>query len=84
MDYNSNNNSDQGDEDGNGNIVNDEDDKDIGDAPVTLSGSIPELYLINTDAKTRTYFRWIIRTDINAPVGTNCTFSRSSSGITNV
>lgn len=73
MDYNGNADLDDsygpslpGDEDGDGNITNDEDDKDIGDGPIVLSGAIPELYLINTEDNTRTYFRWNIVQDINA------------------
>ena len=33
-----------GDEDGNGNIIWDEDDKDIGDGPIVFSWATPELY----------------------------------------
>lgn len=68
-DYNSNFNNDSGDEDGIGGILGDEDDKDIWNGPIVLSGSTPELYLINPVEKTRVYFRHIIRQDPNAYSG---------------
>lgn len=87
MDYNGNADNDggiPGDEDGDGSIINDEDDKDIWDAPTVLSGSIPELYLINTDTNTRTYFRWNIKQDPNAYSGGSLiTCSLTSTGIPN-
>ena len=61
-----------GDEDLDGNIVGDEDDKDIGDGPNVLSWALTELYLIDKEANTRTFFRWIVRPDPNAPGGTVC------------
>jgi prepilin-type N-terminal cleavage/methylation domain-containing protein len=76
-DYNGNADSDAGgvsawygDEDLDGNITGDEDDKDIGDGPEVLSWALTELYLIDEEAKTRTFFRWIVRNDPNAPLGT--------------
>jgi hypothetical protein len=66
-DYNGNGDSDLGDEDGDGNIVGDDDDFAIGDAPSVLSGVTTELYLINKNQKTRTFFRWNIKQDPNAP-----------------
>ena len=75
IDYNGNADGDSGDEDGIDGIIGDEDDKEIGDAPNVLSGSIPELYLINTDAKTRTYFRWSLRDDPNNPTGATCVYT---------
>lgn len=74
-DWNGNADLDVGDEDTNFDIRNDEDDKDLGNGPIVLSGSMPELYLIDPELKTRTYFRWIVRTDPNAPSGVTCTFS---------
>jgi hypothetical protein len=56
-----------GDENGDGDIRNDDDDKDIGDGPYAFSGAMPELYLINIDEKTRSFFRWTIRDDPDAP-----------------
>ena len=75
IDYNGNADGDSGDEDGIDGIIGDEDDKEIGDAPNVLSGSIPELYLIKTDAKTRTYFRWNLRDDPNNPTGAACLYT---------
>jgi hypothetical protein len=80
FDYNGNADSDGGDEDTNGNIIGDEDDKEIGDAPIVLSGSIPELYLINPDMKSRTYFRLVLRNDPNDPTGAQCILTGASMG----
>jgi prepilin-type N-terminal cleavage/methylation domain-containing protein len=63
IDYNSNIDIDWGDEDGNGSILGDEDDKDLWNWPIVLSGSTPELYLINPVDKTRMYFRYVVRQD---------------------
>lgn len=62
------------DEDGNGDIRNDEDDLDIGDGPVTISGSTPELYLYNPLTKERTFFRWTLTDDPWLPPW-SCTYS---------
>jgi prepilin-type N-terminal cleavage/methylation domain-containing protein len=76
-DYNGNTDADLGDEDGNGNIIGDEDDREIGDAPTVISWSITELYLINSQEKTRTYFRWTYTQDneLWAPTCTMATWS---------
>jgi prepilin-type N-terminal cleavage/methylation domain-containing protein len=63
IDYNSNADDDNGDEDSNGSPIDDEDDKDLWNAPIVFSGSIPELYLINRLEKTRLYLRYIVRQD---------------------
>jgi prepilin-type N-terminal cleavage/methylation domain-containing protein len=68
-DYNGNADGDAGDEDGNGSIIDDEDDKEIGNGPTVLSGSTPELYLINPIDKTRAYFRYIVRQDPGTATG---------------
>jgi hypothetical protein len=68
-DYNGNADADAGDEDGNGSIVDDEDDKEIGNGPTVLSGSTPELYLINPLDKTRAYFRYVVRQDPGTSTG---------------
>lgn len=64
-DYNGNYDADMGNEDGDmsGNILQDEDDTDIGNGPVALSGAMSELYLINHVTLERTYFRWTYRQD---------------------
>jgi prepilin-type N-terminal cleavage/methylation domain-containing protein len=72
-DYNGNADSDSlipGDENGDGNIRGDEDDKDIGDGPLVLSWSAPELYLYNPVTKERTFFRWVFTDDPGLPAGT--------------
>jgi hypothetical protein len=78
-DYNGNTDADGGDEDGNGSIIDDEDDKEIGNGPTVLSGSTPELYLINPIDKTRAYFRYVVRQDPGTATG--CTIS--ATGVTN-
>jgi hypothetical protein len=75
MDYNGNADSDLGDEDGDGKIVGDEDDRDIGDGPTVISGSLTELYMLNEYDKTRTYLRFIVRDDPNQPERLPCTQS---------
>ena len=64
-DYNGNYDADLWNEDSDtlGNIRWDEDDKDIGDGPIVLSGSTPELYLYDPLKKERTYFRWTYKPD---------------------
>ncbi len=84
-DYNGNADGDgltPGDEDLDGaDITEDEDDKDIGDGPEVLSWALTELYLIDEEAKTRTYFRWIVRNDPNRPAGSpTCIMSGPDTG----
>ncbi len=71
-DYNGNADADLGDEDWDITITNDEDDKDIWDGPIVISGALRELYLIDKESNTRTFFRWIVRSDPNAPAWTIC------------
>ncbi|NDK19599.1 prepilin-type N-terminal cleavage/methylation domain-containing protein [Candidatus Gracilibacteria bacterium] len=81
IDYNSNANGDLGDENGDGNIRGDDDDEDLGMGPSAFTGGIgmKELYLIKKGIKTeRTYFRWTLKTDINAPPGATCNFTTGS------
>lgn len=65
MDWNGNADGDGGDESmpTDGNIMGDEDDKDIGDGPEVLSGATPELYLYDPISKERTFFRWNYKQD---------------------
>lgn len=67
------------DEDGNGNIRNDEDDLDIGNGPLIISGSTPELYLYNPLTKERTLFRWTLKDDPGLPAN-SCTYSGTNMG----
>lgn len=66
-DFNSNKNDDNGDEDRNNDIIGDEDDLNLWNGPEVFVGEPKELYLIDTNKNTRTFFRWIIRQDPNAP-----------------
>lgn len=72
MDYNGNADDDIGDENGDGNIIGDDDDLAIGDAPAFGEESMRELYLIDTGNSTRTFFRWSIHQDPDAPTGVIC------------
>lgn len=54
-------------------IRGDEDDKDIGDGPLVITGASPELYLINTLTKERIYFRLTYKQDPNHP--STCNFT---------
>lgn len=66
-DYNGNADADLWDEDiiVNNNIIWDDDDRSIGDVPWVSTGAMQELYLINKNAKKRTFFRWNIQQDPN-------------------
>lgn len=84
-DRNSNKNDDQynsitlfGDQDGNGNILWDEDDRNIWDWPTVFSGSIYELYLTDKQRDSRTFFRWNIVQDPNTT--DSCTISTTATG----
>lgn len=65
IDYNSNADDDGWDEDGDWNIIWDDDDKHLWRWPEVFdSGSdVKELYLLSWDKKTRTFFRWYIKKD---------------------
>lgn len=68
-DYNGNANNDKGDEDGNGNIIGDEDDVNMWDGPNAVPNYNPraqELYLIDKQKNIRTFFRWNIESDDNS------------------
>lgn len=81
-DYNANHDDDNGDEDGNGSILGDEDDKNLWDWPDAITGPIQELYLTNIENgnPTRTFFRWKIAQDPNAPSGVTCSVSKDPNG----
>lgn len=78
-DYNSNYDNDGWDENGDGNIIWDDDDRSIGDVPGVLTGSMAELYLINKNAKTRIFFRWNIKQDPNNTAVT-CAITTTATG----
>ncbi|NVP17868.1 prepilin-type N-terminal cleavage/methylation domain-containing protein [Candidatus Gracilibacteria bacterium] len=74
IDYNSNFDSDLGDEDGNGVITGDDDDEFLGIGPSAfIAGSdVKELYLLSGDKKTRTLIRWNVKRDPDAPTTALC------------
>ncbi|MDP5039196.1 MAG: hypothetical protein NWP80_02010, partial [Candidatus Gracilibacteria bacterium] len=69
IDYNSNESSNMGDENGDLNIRGDDDDENLGEGPIVFDYGIDvkELYLISGDRKKRTYFRWKWKQDPNKP-----------------
>jgi len=58
--------------------VGDEDDYSILDGPEVFSGAIPALYLIDKQENTRTFFRWYIERDPNAPADLSCVVNASN------
>lgn len=81
IDRNSDNDTDGWDENGDGSIVNDADDFYIGIWPdafvwTTDPNRVWELYFISADGDERTYFRWNVGTDPDAPASaTICDFT---------
>jgi hypothetical protein len=63
-----------GDHDGDGNIIWDDDDENLGFWPSVFEFGTPlkELYLISWDKRRRTIFRWNIKQDENAPPSLSC------------
>lgn len=80
VDYNSNFDSDSWDEDGDWNLVWDDDDEFLWDWPIAFSWwlDVKELYLISWDKKTRTYIRWNVSVDPDKPVSETCTIDSSN------
>ncbi len=76
-DYNSNQDTDNWDEDGNNIIIWDDDDNYFGKWPnVFATGAqVQELYLINGVKRQRTFFRYNVWLDPYAPPGSTCTSS---------
>lgn len=76
VDYNSNMDSDKWDEDWNWNIYWDLDDEFVWLGPSVFSSSwqVFEVYLINGTKTKRTFFRWNVISDSNAPVSATCTW----------
>ncbi|MCP4523542.1 MAG: prepilin-type N-terminal cleavage/methylation domain-containing protein [Candidatus Gracilibacteria bacterium] len=83
QDYNSNINDDSpyalGDEDGDGSIIGDDDDDYFGLGPIVFTGgtNVHELYLINGVKRERTMFRYNVKLDPYAPIGSVCTTANS-------
>ncbi|MDD4151123.1 MAG: prepilin-type N-terminal cleavage/methylation domain-containing protein [Candidatus Gracilibacteria bacterium] len=87
IDYNSNQDDDAsqcgagfsiGDEDCDGNIMRDDDDEYLGVGPEVFTGgtNVKELYFISGDGKKRTFFRWNVKVDPDAPASfSGCTIS---------
>ncbi|MFK7780156.1 MAG: prepilin-type N-terminal cleavage/methylation domain-containing protein [Candidatus Gracilibacteria bacterium] len=69
IDYNSNYDDDGGDEDGDTKIRGDDDDEYLGDGPeaFAVGEDLTELYLLSGDKKERTFFRWRVEQDPDAP-----------------
>lgn len=74
IDYNSDASWDNGDEDGDGSILRDDDDEYIGNIPSVFSytGAVTELYLISNDKKKRTFLRWNIDKDPKGSLLNTC------------
>lgn len=82
IDYNSDADNDNGDEDGvgtgwsatSGLVMGDEDDLVLGVGPEAfpLNRNMSELYLINLAGTQRTFFRWKVMQDPYAPSGASC------------
>ncbi|MBW7954404.1 prepilin-type N-terminal cleavage/methylation domain-containing protein [Candidatus Gracilibacteria bacterium] len=83
VDYNSDQNADLGDENGDGKITGDKDDEHLGEGPLVFTGgeNIKELYLISGDGKKRTLFRWRWEEDMgNKPPTATCNSTAFGSG----
>jgi len=80
IDYNSDRDADAWDEDSNGNLVWDDDDKYLWEWPevFTSAGRVSELYLVNNSEKKRTFFRWLVIEDPNKPTWATCDFTDAS------
>jgi len=80
IDYNSDADNDWGDENADGDIVNDDDDLFLGRGPNALDPSwqISEIYLVDTQSNTRTFFRFFVSEDPDRPSWATCDFSDHS------
>ncbi len=74
IDHNSDANGDFGDANGDLNFIWDDDDLFLWRGPdaFVLGSDVWELYLMNTSGNERTYFRWKIEPDAEAPTGATC------------
>lgn len=70
-DYNFNRNADLGDEDNRNGIVGDEDDRNLWNGPETIPTNPVELYLIDKQQNTRTFFRLVYQQDPNTTAPCN-------------
>ena len=75
IDYNSNFDSDGGDENGDGSVLWDDDDEYLWRWPEWFSSGvdIKELYLLSGDKTNRTLFRWNVKKDPSSPSSLSCT-----------
>lgn len=81
IDYNSNKDNDNWDEDGDSNMIWDDDDEIMWEWPSVFTWwkNTHELYLINLISKKRTFFRWNVINDPNKPSSVaDCDFSDQS------
>jgi len=88
IDRNSDNDTNNGDENGDGSIFWDDDDLFLGIWPKAFSWSVDEnkvweLYLISNDGRERTYFRWRVETASGGfvPTGAICDYSNPSNPV---
>ncbi len=81
IDYNSDTDGDIGNEDGivtwTEDFKGDDDDDFLGLGPAAFPANLPvgELYLINNSGNERTFFRWSVKNDPDAPVVATCSFA---------
>lgn len=80
IDYNSDRDGDNWDEDSDWDFFGDDDDEFIGQGPpvFTPDSNIQELYLISWDRKTRTHFRWNVWLDPDRPTSETCDFTNAA------
>lgn len=83
-DYNSNQDNDNWDEDGNNIIIWDDDDNYFGKWPNVFStgAQVGELYLINGVKRERTFFRYNVGLDPHRPSGSTCDSSNGNKTFT--
>lgn len=74
IDYNSDASSDLWDQNGDGTIVWDDDDAYLWDVPSVFpaNGKVDELYFVSGNKKKRTFLRWDVKKDPNAPASAPC------------
>lgn len=84
IDYNSNSDFDNWDENWDSFIIWDDDDEYIGNWPIVFTWwtNVTELYLISWDKTKRTFFRWNVKLDPEAPPSYSCSVDSNTNTIT--
>jgi len=79
IDFNSNADNDWWDEDGDGSFLGDDDDEYLGAWPSAFASSwaVDEIYLLSSDWKQRTFFRFHVKNDPYRPTWATCTWFTS-------